>query len=121
MKTLKSVPRLKRLWETLGVGVRRNLMKLKTTRISIETCERIIVRRLPDALAAFCPRCRSESLFVMPERAAVEFNLTTREIFRLVEGGALHFLEDEDGLALVCRASLEVHPPRRPPLLHPET
>jgi hypothetical protein len=43
----------------------------------------------------------------MPERVAVEFNLTTRENFRLVENGTIHFLENADGLTHICRTSLK--------------
>lgn len=38
---------------------------------------------------------------------AAVWGLTLREIFRLVESGAVHFLETDDGLRSVCLNSLK--------------
>lgn len=81
-------------------------MKNKKTEILIETHERTLFRWLEKEVRAFCVRCGSESLFILPERAAVETQASVREIFRRVESGAVHFIETESRLTLVCQASL---------------
>ena len=43
---------------------------------------------------------------VAANEAAMIARLSTREIYRLVEAGRLHFSEDQNGLLFVCFASL---------------
>lgn len=81
-------------------------METNKTEILIETHERIVVNKLPDAIYAGCAACRTQTIFIKPEHAAVEFNLTIRQIFRLVERGEIHCLETSVGSTLLCRASL---------------
>jgi len=83
-------------------------MKNKKTEILIETRERTLIRWLEKEIRAFCEECRDESLFILPERAAVESGASVREIFRRVESGAVHFIETENRLTLICRASLSI-------------
>jgi len=86
-------------------------MKNKKTEILIETRERTLIRWLEKEIRAFCEECRDESLFILPERAAVETEASVREIFRRVESGAVHFIETENRLTLICRASLLIKEP----------
>ena len=81
-------------------------MKNKKTEIWIETREQIIVRSLPVKFYATCLDCQTETVFLAPEHAAAINNISLREIFRLVEGGAIHFLETETGATLLCFISL---------------
>ena len=43
---------------------------------------------------------------VTPHEAAVTARTDARAIFRQIEAGTLHFLEDADGRMLICRQSL---------------
>jgi hypothetical protein len=43
---------------------------------------------------------------VAANEAAMIAKLSTREIYRLVEAGRLHFKEDQNGLLFVCLSSL---------------
>ena len=82
-------------------------MKQKTTEIFIETQERIVFRQTSAReIETACAACDSDSIFIQPERAAFLFNLTTREIYRRIERGTIHFLETDAGATLVCAASL---------------
>jgi len=83
-------------------------MKNKKTEILIETHERTLVRWLEKEVRAFCRPCLTEGFFILPERAAIESGASVREIFRLVESGAVHFIETENRLTLICRASLSI-------------
>ena len=82
-------------------------MKRKITEIHIETRERIVFRQTSaQEIETACAACDSDSIFIQPERAAFLFNLTTREIYRRIERGTIHFLETASGATLVCAASL---------------
>ena len=83
-------------------------MKNKKTEILIETHERTFFRWLEKEVRTFCPVCRTDGFFILPERAAVETGASVREIFRRVESGAVHFIETANGLTLVCQASLPI-------------
>jgi hypothetical protein len=86
-------------------------MKNKKTEILIETHERTLVRWLEKEVRSVCRACRAEALFILPERAAVETGASVREIFRLVESGAVHFIETDNRLTLICRTSLSIESP----------
>ena len=81
-------------------------MEQKKTEIFIRTRERIFVRRSMNKLQAFCAECQTETVFVLPEQAAMQTGTSIREIFRRLENGAIHFTEMTDGLTLVCQQSL---------------
>lgn len=83
-------------------------MRNKKTEITIETRELTVLRWVEKEIRGFCPECGRERLFILPERAAMETGASVREIFRAVEAGAVHFIETETRLTLVCRASLAV-------------
>lgn len=53
---------------------------------------------------AVCQKCEVESLMFPPERIAELTNISTREIYRLIESGKVHFIEKER--ILVCVESL---------------
>jgi hypothetical protein len=85
-------------------------MKKERTVITAAIFQRITVHPGPHTTVAWCDHCGAEVLMLTPNEAAVLAQSTTREIFRRVEAGEIHFLETEDGVLLVCRNSLE--PPR---------
>lgn len=87
-------------------------MKQKTTEIYIETRERLVFRTTSaDEIEMVCPSCDSVSIFIRPERAALLFNLTAREVYNRIERDAVHFLETDSGATLVCAASLSDRQP----------
>ena len=44
---------------------------------------------------------------VTPSEAATVAKLSERTLYRLIESGALHFVEDEKDRLMVCRNSVE--------------
>ena len=76
----------------------------KRQKIRLEKIERLV---LPNVFRRFCPLCQFEQTFVSTEQATFLTNLTTRLIFRLVESGALHFFETEEGFLFICENSLK--------------
>ncbi len=75
----------------------------RTQKIRLEKIERLV---LPNVFQRFCPICQFEQIFVSTEQATFLTNLTTREIFRLVESDAIHFFETEAGFLFICENSL---------------
>ncbi|HVQ39643.1 MAG TPA: hypothetical protein VMS31_19040, partial [Pyrinomonadaceae bacterium] len=72
----------------------------------IEIDQLVVVKKVDSLVQAWCVDCKAEGHWVTPEHAAIISNSDTRSIYRRVEGGTLHFLEQSDGLPLVCLNSL---------------
>lgn len=70
----------------------------------IETYERMIIHRSLQ-VSPECLECVDNSEMVSPETGSRLFGITQREIFRHIESGAVHFVEDRGSL-LVCLRSL---------------
>lgn len=69
--------------------------------------ERSVTIRFANALSErFCVACGGRMQFVTIDEAAVVRQTTARQIFRLVEADLVHFDETENGLLLICFASL---------------
>ena len=77
----------------------------KRTVTIIETHE-VWVLRKPAGDAEPCPECGNGAWMLRPEDAARVHSVPTRAVYRLVEGGHIHFKERLDGTLLVCMASL---------------
>ena len=70
----------------------------------IETYERMIVHR-PVRSSRRCLECLDSSEMISPEIGSRLLGVTQREIFRYIESGAVHFIEEPP---LVCLRSLIV-------------
>ena len=81
-------------------------MKKRTTQISLDFHEAVKIRTRR-VLIADCIRCHKKIRMVAANEAAMIAGLSAREIYRLVEGGQLHFIEDQNGLLYVCIESLD--------------
>ena len=76
------------------------------TEISLEFEEALTIRT-GRAFEASCLRCRRQVLMLPANEAAIVTGQSAREIYRQVEAGALHSLEDRSGMLYVCSESLE--------------
>lgn len=76
------------------------------TEISLEIEEAVTLRgRL--AVLAECRQCRKPVRMVALNEAALIARVSAREVYRLVEDGLLHSMEDRNGLLFVCVVSLQ--------------
>ncbi|HXG65370.1 MAG TPA: hypothetical protein VNO70_09690 [Blastocatellia bacterium] len=73
------------------------------TEITIEQ-EQLLLIRKSRRVRIFCREC--QGAMVTPEEAVALLPMTTREIYRWVEAGRLHFRETGDGKLYVCLNSL---------------
>ncbi len=75
-------------------------MKIKkTTEVTVLTERVLIVRRKP-LVEVGCPECGGA--LMRPDEAARVFGTRTRDIYRGIENGNVHFLELANGEMLVC-------------------
>ena len=76
----------------------------QTTEIEIELSETVAYSRRSERFETFCPECKLLIEMATPQIAAVLTRTTEREIYRLVETGAVHFVETDR--VLICLKSL---------------
>lgn len=72
--------------------------------ITFEIEETIILRHGEQRIKNFCPSCAAIVEMASPYLAAAISGLGEREIFRLIEQNAIHFIES--GRVLICLESL---------------
>ena len=78
----------------------------KRTEITVEIERTLIIKRAELAVYAWCPGCNRQVNMISPEAAAGLAGKSVREIFRQIEGGELHFLENTQGQLRICSDSL---------------
>ncbi len=72
----------------------------KTTEVIIQTDRVLVLRKRTPSFLVACAECGAA--LVTPESAALAAGKRTRDIYREVENGQLHFMEMPDGKMLVC-------------------
>ena len=79
----------------------------KLRRISITSVHERFLRISPAGKpeSPRCPYCFARTTMISPDAAAAVAALTVRSIYRMVESGEVHFIEEPGGL-LVCVRSL---------------
>ena len=81
---------------------RRRIVRFATRNVTV-------VRAATETLDLLCEACGATVAMVTPERAAEMLITNPRAIYRLVERGAVHFVEAGGGEVLICSASLRAH------------
>ena len=61
--------------------------------ITFEQRETVILKQSDSHVLEVCPTCEAEMLFVTPEILTAMTGVSEREIFRLIEAGAIEFVE----------------------------
>jgi hypothetical protein len=72
--------------------------------ITVETHRLTVLRKQRPSVFAWCEQCGREVEMFTCEAAAALLGVKLREVYRRVEKGSLHFLENEDGSVLICCA-----------------
>jgi len=75
--------------------------------IVIEIDERIAVTSGEQQFEAYCSECKKMTQMATPKTAGVIAEISEREVFRLIEGKVVHFIEN--ARVLVCVESLRNH------------
>jgi hypothetical protein len=79
---------------------------MKRTEITIETDRVIVIRGRRPFSRTKCERCNSYVVMVTVDEAATIAGVSSRSIFRWVEGEKLHFSERSNGRLLICLKSI---------------
>jgi len=79
-------------------------MTNKNDGIVIEIDERIAVTNSEQQFEAYCSDCKKMTEMATPKTAAMLTDISEREVFRLIEGKEIHFIEN--ARVLVCIESL---------------
>jgi hypothetical protein len=79
-------------------------MTNKNDGVVVEIDERIAVTNTEQQFEAYCSECKKITEMATPKTAGVLTEISEREIFRLIEGREIHFMEN--ARVLVCVASL---------------
>lgn len=72
--------------------------------IVVEIDERIPVTNTEQQFEAYCSECTKMTQMATPKTAGVLTDISEREVFRLIEGKEIHFVEN--ARVLVCVESL---------------
>jgi hypothetical protein len=70
----------------------------------VEIDERIAVTNTGHQFEAYCSECKKLTEMATPKTAGVLTEISEREIFRMIEGKEIHFMENAQ--VLVCVESL---------------
>lgn len=80
--------------------------KVRKTEITIETERLLVIRRRYRAIEAWCDQCGKEVVLIRSDSAAAVVGKSLRTILSETEAAPLHFVEQLDGLLLICLDSL---------------
>ena len=72
--------------------------------ITFETEETVVLREGAQVSIGICAGCGQEVVMATPQSAAFLLGISERHIFRLLEAGRVHFIEN--GRVLVCLESV---------------
>ena len=80
-------------------------MVLRTTRITVETDTRMVIRNAK-AVRDWCPRCHAEVMVITLTDDSLLEPTTAAQVQRWLSTGELHFSQSATGLAQICVPSL---------------
>jgi len=78
----------------------------RRTEILLEITQLLIIKRRGDSGLAWCEGCARNVQMISTEKAAIIARQSTRNIYRWVEAGRVHFTEKPEGHLLICLDSL---------------
>jgi hypothetical protein len=76
------------------------------TRITINTSELTLIKKLYGIAEADCPPCGARVEMATPEQAVTLTGIPSRVIYGWVEGGRVHCIETAKAQLLICLDSL---------------
>lgn len=76
------------------------------TEFTFEVEETVILKQGGNILAEYCPKCGQIIEMASPEVIALATRHSEREIFRLIESGQIHYIED--GRIYACTRCVEM-------------
>ena len=84
-------------------------MGKRRTRITIETAEIVVARRIASPVVAWCEGCETETGMVTLSQAALFRHVDRSVIQEWIDSGQLHVLEKPEAGLVICLTSLGRH------------
>jgi len=81
-------------------------MKKNKIDVTVESHEVVILRKSNAPVQAWCAQCGAQVRMITSAEAALLAGVSSRAIYRQIEGGRLHFTETPDSSLLICLNSL---------------
>ena len=78
----------------------------KGMEITMERNELSVIKRPLHRAFTWCSKCEERVQMITPDEAVAVAGRSSREIYRLVEAGRVHFWETPHGLLSICLRSL---------------
>src|SRR5262249_35742519 len=85
--------------------MRRMMVVKKRIEITVETDETLVIDGRRRLIRSWCEQCNSRVSMVTADEAAATTGVSTREIYRRIDAGGIHFVEMA-GQAFICSDSL---------------
>lgn len=82
------------------------MRKKRRTVVTLEIDEVLFVKRGGVMGRTQCGECAAETVMITPEEAAATLGISTRLIYRWIEGKRIHFTEMPSGSLCLCLSSL---------------
>ncbi|HKX84314.1 MAG TPA: hypothetical protein VJL58_08845 [Pyrinomonadaceae bacterium] len=79
-------------------------MKTRGAGIVIQIDERVEIKNTEQRFEAYCSDCKAMTEMATPKSASAHCDISEREIYRLIESRAIHFVETDR--VLVCLESV---------------
>ena len=77
----------------------------RKTNITVTTEQKFIVQKQTAKEIVCCEQCRAE--MISAHVSAEFFGISSREIYRLIEAGKIHFVETDRNEIYICPVSVE--------------
>jgi hypothetical protein len=85
------------------VGVKK---RLKASKGGVQKHQLVIINRPFVSPQRRCDRCTEPSGMITPDEAAALCEVSTRNVYRWLDTGSIHFSESDHGVLLICLLSL---------------
>jgi hypothetical protein len=86
-----------------GAGMRK---RTRTIEVTFERERHVAVRAAVPGPIALCAECTGEAIMLTPLEAARVAGVSQLEIYRLIEAHSAHYIEESNGMLLVCVKSV---------------
>ncbi|HXI88611.1 MAG TPA: hypothetical protein VNO24_01235 [Blastocatellia bacterium] len=82
------------------------MKRKRRTTTTIEQREVVVIRRSRKVKKFLCHECSEPVALITLDEAVKISGLNSRAVYRLIEEDQIHFTETQDGLGLICPATL---------------
>ena len=82
------------------------MKRTRRTKTTLRTREVVVIRNAGKGGRVLCGECSEPVALITLDEAVEISGLNSRAVYRLIEEDQIHFTETQDGLGLICPATL---------------